>query len=287
VGLGFFLLLKVWQSVAPENFWHSSTVKVNLVLAFIYTLAGAAAAFGGAYLYHTEQMNCRTVNNLIPNMALADVIANLFVRMPFLLMILSHLSIEVTTNGQMERFNKGFTDNEKTLGLVVTVMGGAQLVCALILYAMSLIPLLIANAVVVSVQDSIVYSTGSNCLFLYRYLEFEAVYPIVGLGFFIFSFAYSKCHNGPTGDGWFKALLAIATIYLVAGTIVLLYAISLVTSNGSDCRMMSNSVVSMAIIDIVANGIFRIPGFLIAAWALNVYGGPEVYAKVSVPLVPV
>jgi len=276
--LGYFLLMRTWQYLAPNNFWSSSSLKMNLVLSLLYTAGGAAASFGGAYLYSTQHSDCRMINNMIPNMALADVVANSFVRMPFFFMIISHLVAESNKPGQLEEFNKQFTHMERTIGLVVTVMTGGQLICFLWLYASSLVPILIANGVVVSMQEAAVYSAGSSCLYLYRYLEFEAVFPIVGLGFLIVACFFSKCHK-ESGSGWYRASMVFALLYLIAGSIVMLYAISLVATNGSDCRMMSDAVVNMANVDIVVNGCFRLPCMLLAFWAFTVFAPFDANSK--------
>jgi len=226
------------------------------------------------------------VNTDIPNMALADVIANSFARIPFMLMIISSLVAESEKPGSVQNVVKGLNQAEQVAGLLVTIMAGAQMICFLTLYSLSLVPMLIANGVVVSMQDATVYSVGSNCLYLYRYVQLEAVYPIVGLGFVIFYFSCRKCNQGHTSDCLSKFAMVVGLIYLLSGTVVLLYAISLVSSNGKDCRMMSDSVVNMATIDIVVNGIFRIPCAILAVWALTVFGSnnPDGQAKGSVPL---
>jgi len=229
--------------------------------------AGAAAAFGGGYLYNTDADGCRMVTHNVANMAVADAVAGVFIRLPYLIIIIFLLATESSEPGSLEKAHNDIHAASTTVFLCCALANASHLMVMGILMVLGFIPLLIANGVVVTQADANVYSVGSPCLFLYRYCQFETVYPIVGLGFFIFGFlcrSVAKTHF----DSYFRAVLVTFLIFVGAGSIVLLYAIKLVTDDSDNCRNLSDAVPNMALIDIIANGFFRLPLLFVAIGGL-------------------
>jgi len=267
VGLGYFLLLTLWRWCDEKSFWKSGTIKFNLVLGVIYLTAGAAAAFGGGYLYNRDGDNCIPVTHQIPNLAVADAIAGVVIRIPYALIALSLLIFEATEPGALRTSFDSLTESATGTFVTCAIKNVARLYVFIALYVLGLIPLLIANGVVITKVDAVVYSSGNPCLFLYRYCEFETVYPIAGLGFCLFAFlCRAVSHEGFKRH--FRVVLVTFVIFVTAGLVVLLYAIKLVVDNGDNCRVFSDAIPNMALIDIIANGVFRIPFFVITLFCM-------------------
>jgi hypothetical protein len=272
VGLGYFLLLTIWRYIDIKSFWGSCAIKFNLSLTLLYLAGGAAAAFGGGYLYNSEGDACRLITNSVANMAVADAVAGVFIRLPYMMIILFLLYTESREPGALEKSHKEIETSTEIVFVMCAAKNAARLFVVGTLFVVGFIPLLIANGVIVTQADALVSSVGSPCLYLYRYCQFETVYPIVGLGFFIFGAlcrGVAKTHF----DDYFRAIMVTFIIFVGAGSIVLLYAIKLVVDDSANCRDLSDAVPNMALIDVIANGVFRLPLFFITFFALLTYHG--------------
>jgi len=267
VGLGYFVLLTLWRWCDEKSFWKSGTVKFNLVLGLLYLTAGAAAAFGGGYLYNRDADMCNPITHQVPNMAVADAIAGVFIRVPYAIIALSLLIFESMEPGALRTSYDSLTESATGTYVNCAVKNVARLYVFIALYVLGLIPLLIANGVVITKVDAVVYSSGNPCLFLYRYCEFETVYPIAGLGICLFAFL-CRAVSSEGFKNHFRAVLVIFVIFVSAGLVVLLYAIKLVVDDGNSCRDFSDAIPNMAMIDIISNGVFRIPFFVITLFCM-------------------
>jgi len=267
VGLGWFVLITLWRVCDEKSFWKSGTLKCNLTLGLIYFAGGAAAAFGGGYLYNQDANNCTIFTTDINNMALADAVAGVFIRLPYTLITLSLLINEAWEPGSLRKSFDSLTDKATGVFMMCTVRHQARLMTFTAIFIFGLIPLLIANGVVITEANSLTYSAGNPCLYLYRYCEFETVYPIVGLGFALFAFL-CRAVSAQGFQHHFRIVLVPFIIYVTAGIVVLLYAISLITSDANSCRAFSDAIPNMATIDIVVNGFFRIPFFAITLFCM-------------------
>jgi len=267
VGLGWFILLTIWRLCDDKSYWKSGTIKFNLVLGILYLLAGTAAAFGGGYLYNRDSDMCNPITHDVPNMAVANAIAGVVIRLPYILITLSLLITEGMESGSLRQSYDQLTDKATGTMYGCAIKNQARLYVFIALYVLAMIPLLIANGVVITGVDAVVYSAGNPCLFLYRYCEFETVYPIVGLGFCLFAFL-CRAVSREGFKNYFRALLVLFVVYTTAGLVVLLYAIKLVADDADTCRTYSDAVPNMATIDIITNGFFRIPFFVITLFCI-------------------
>jgi len=267
VGLGWFILLSIWRWCDDKSFWKSGMIKFNLILGFLYLSAGGAAAFGGGYLYNRDNVECAVVTHQINNMAVADIIAGVVIRIPYAIITIGLLIFEAVEPGMLRKSYDQLTDRATGVYVNCAVKNAARLYLWIALYVLAMCPLLIANGVVITQADPLTYSSGNPCLFLFRYCEFETVYPIACLGFCIIAFL-CRAISADAFKKYFKPLLVVFIIFTTAGIIVLLYAIKLIADDGDSCRTFSDAIPNMATIDIITNGIFRIPFFVVFLFCL-------------------